>query len=92
MIKLIDLLNEGKYKADGKYLEFPDGGVTSIPGPYDRDAVVFRSSDNGHSLVYDDGKGIYLYGDRYDKRFKNIAALAKWLNKNNYEYVGIDNR
>jgi uncharacterized protein (DUF1330 family) len=91
MIKLKDLLKEKISVKGGKYLDM-DGSITSIPGPYDRDAIVFRNS-RGDTLVYRDSKGIYAdINNRSDERFKDLKQLADWLNKNNYRYVGIDNR
>ena len=91
MIKLKDLLKEKITVKSGKYLDM-DGSITSIPGPYDRDAIVFRNS-RGDTLVYRDSKGIYVdINNRSDERFKDLKQLADWLNKNNYRYVGIDNR
>ncbi len=91
MIKLKDLLKEKITVKSGKYLDM-DGSITSIPGPYDRDAIVFRNS-RGDTLVYRDSKGIYAdINNRSDERFKDLKQLADWLNKNNYRYVGIDNR
>ena len=40
MIKLKDLLSEGKFKMKGKYLYMPGGEVSSIPTHRDRDAIV----------------------------------------------------
>ena len=75
----------------GKYLDM-DGSITSIPGPYDRDAIVFRNN-RGDTLVYRDSKGIYAdINNRSDERFKDLKQLVNWLNKNNYRYVGIDDR
>tara|TARA_B100001079_G_C16124654_1_gene388560 strand:- start:49 stop:324 length:276 start_codon:yes stop_codon:yes gene_type:complete len=91
MIKLKDLLKEKISVKGGKYLDM-DGSITSIPGPYDRDAIVFRNS-RGDTLVYRDSKGIYAdINNRSDERFKDLKQLADWLNKNNYRYAGIDNR
>ena len=39
MIKLKDLLSEGKFKMKGKYLYMPTGEMSSLPGPYDNDAL-----------------------------------------------------
>ena len=91
MIKLKDLLKEKIFVKGGKYLDM-DGSITSIPGPYDRDAVIFRDNRGGDIKVYKDSKGIYLDTGRYDKRFKDLKQLASWLNKNKYRYIGIDDR
>ena len=75
-----------------KYLDLGGGDITSLPGPYDRDAVVFRNN-RGDTLVYRDSKGIYAdINNRSDERFKDLKQLVNWLNKNNYRYVGIDDR
>ncbi len=33
---------------------------------------------------------MYIRGD-YDKQFKNVNDLVKWLNKNKAKYIGLDN-
>ena len=91
MIKLKDLIKEKISVKSGKYLDM-DGSITSLPGPSERSAVVFRDNRGGNASVYKDNKGIYLDTGRYDKRFKDLKQLANWLNKNNYRYVGIDDR
>ena len=91
MIKLKDLLFEGKFKMKGKYLNMPGGEESSIPGPYDNDALkvtVGRESFN----IYKGSKGIIAIGDSYSKEFKNGNDLAKWLNNEKAKYVGIDRR
>jgi hypothetical protein len=91
MIKLKDLLKEKISVKGGKYLDM-DGSITSIPGPYERSAVVFSDNRGNEVKVYTDNKGIYLDTGRYDKRFRDLKQLANWLNKNNFRYVGIDDR
>ena len=91
MIKLKDLLKEKISVKGGKYLDM-DGSITSIPGPYERSAVVFSDNRGGDASVYKDSKGIYLDTGRYDKRFKDLKQLVSYLNKNKYRYVGIDDR
>ena len=92
MIKLKDLI-EGKISVKGsKYLDLGGGDIISLPGPYEKSAVVFRDKRGGDVNVYKDSKGIYLDSGRYDKRFKDLKQLANWLNKNNFRYVGIDDR
>ena len=84
-------LTEGKYKFKGKYLHVAGGGLTSIPGPYENDALkvtVGRESFN----IYQGRKGIIAIGDSYSKEFKNGNDLAKWLNKEKAKWVGIDRR
>ena len=91
MIKLKDLLSEGKFKMKGKYLNMPSGEVSSLPGAYDNDALkvtIGRESFN----IYKGRKGIIAIGDNYSKEFKNGNDLTKWLNKEKAKYVGIDRR
>ena len=90
MIKLKYLI-EGKWKGSGKYLYSPDGSVSSIPGNYDRDAIMVGIKNDTFGIYMQDGK-LYAAGNKYDKFFKNINDLAKWLNKEKAKYVGIDNR
>ena len=90
MIKLKDLLSEGKFQMKGKYLYMPDGSVSSIPGNYDRDAIVVQIKRDSFNIYMNQGK-LYAVGS-YDKTFKNGNDLAKWLNTNKAKYIGIDNR
>jgi len=93
VIKLKDLIDEKISVKGSKYLDLGGGSVTSLPGPYDRDVIVFRDNRGRDTLVYKDSKGIYADIDnRSDERFKDLKQLVNWLNKNNYRYVGIDNR
>ena len=75
-----------------KYLDLGEGDITSLPGPHERSAVVFRDNRGGDASVYKDNKGIYLDTGRYDKRFKDLKQLVSYLNNNKYRYVGIDDR
>ncbi len=92
MIKLKDLLKEKISVKGSKYLDLGGGDITSLPGPHERSAVVFRDNRGGDASVYKDNKGIYLDTGRYDKRFRDLKQLANWLNKNKFRYVGIDDR
>ena len=91
MIKLKDLLSEGKFKMKGKYLYMPGGEVSSLPGAYDNDALKVRIGRESFN-IYKGRKGIIAIGDKYSKEFKNGNDLAKWLNKEKAKYVGIDRR
>ena len=91
MIKLKDLLSEGKFQMKGKYLYMPGGEISSLPTPADNDALkvtIGRESFN----IYQGRKGIIAIGDSYSKEFKNGNDLAKWLNKEKAKWVGIDRR
>ena len=91
MIKLKDLLSEGKFQMKGKYLYMPDGSVSSIPGNYDRDAIAVGIKNDTFKIYMQNGK-LYTAGNKYDKTFKNGNDLAKWLNTNKAKYIGIDRR
>ena len=92
MIKLKNLLKEKISVKGSKYLDLGGGSITSLPGPHERSAVAFRNN-RGNALVYRDNKGIYAdINNRSDERFRDLKQIAKWLNKNNYRYVGIDDR
>tara|TARA_B100000131_G_scaffold44962_1_gene40279 strand:+ start:179 stop:454 length:276 start_codon:yes stop_codon:yes gene_type:complete len=91
MIKLKDLLFEGKWKMKGKYLNMPDGEESSIPGNYGRDAIAVGIKNDTFKIYMQNGK-LYAAGNKYDKFFKNGNDLANWLNKNKAKYYGIDRR
>ena len=91
MIKLKDLLSEGKFKMKGKYLYMPGGEVSSLPGAYDNDALVIGIKNDTFN-IYKGRKGIIAIGDSYSKEFKNEKELVNWLNKSKAKYLGIDRR
>ena len=91
MIKLKDLLSEGKWKVKGKYLYMPTGEMSSIPGTYEPDSIIVQIGRDEFK-IYNDKKGIYAIGNKYDKQFKNGNDLVKWLNKEKAKYLGIDRR
>ena len=92
MIKLKNLLYEGKWGTKGKYLTMPTGEVSSIPGLYDTDAVLVTVGRDTFNVYYGKGKEIIAIGSKYDKKFKNTNDLVKWLNKEKAKYLGIDRR
>jgi hypothetical protein len=83
-------LTEGKFQMKGKYLYFPDGELSSIPGNNDRDAIMVQIKRDTFGIYMNQGK-LYAVGS-YDKTFKNGNDLANWLNKEKAKYLGIDNR
>ena len=91
MIKLKDLLFEGKWKAKGKYLNMPTGETSSIPGNNDRDAIAVDIGRDEFKIHMSNSKP-YAYGPKYDKTFRNVRDLVKWLNKERAKYAGIDDR
>lgn len=85
------LTESSKFEADGKYITW-GSSTASIP-EHDRDtALVFDVKGESFYVKYYDRKGtkIYAFTDKYDKTFKNLEELVKWLNKNNAEYAGVD--
>ena len=91
MIKLKDLLSEGKWGIKGKYLTMPDGEISSIPGTNDRNAIAVDIGRDEFK-IHMNGNKPYAYGPRYDKTFKNVKDLVNWLNKERATYAGIDRR
>ena len=90
MIKLKDLLSEGKFKFKGKYLYMPDGSLSSIPKRNDRDRIIIQIKNEKFKL-YDNGfNEFYLIGDRNDYYPKGQKDLERFLNKNKAKYIGID--
>ena len=89
MIKLKDLLYEGKWGTKGKYLTMPGGQISSIPGDRDRDAIIVDFKQETFRISIKGSKP-YALGNKYDKDFKNVNDLVKWLNKNKARYLGID--
>ena len=91
VIKLKSLL-EGSYKfIKGKYIQFPDGEISSIPGEHDRDAIMVYVGRDLTKIYKQSGK-IYIDTGRYDHEVKDGNELVKWLKKNKAKYVGIDDR
>ena len=91
MIKLKDLISEGKWKMKGKYLNMPSGETSSIPGNYDRDAIMVDIGRDEFGIHMLKSKP-YARGSKYDKSFRNVNDLVKWLNNEKAKYAGIDNR
>ena len=92
MIKLKDLLSEGKFKFKGKYLTMPGGEVSSIPKRNDRDRIIFQIKNEKFKL-YDNGfSEFYLIGDRNDYYPKGEKDLLRFLNKHKAKYIGIGKR
>ena len=91
MIKLKDLIIEGKWKVKGKYLIMPSGETSSIPGNYDRDAIMVDIGRDEFGIHMLKSKP-YARGPKYDKSFRNVNDLVKWLNNEKAKYLGIDRR
>ena len=90
MIKLKDLLSEGKFKFKGKYLYMPDGEVSSIPKRDDRDRIIIQIKNEKFEL-YDNGFNEFnIMGSRNSYHPKGQKDLERFLNKNKAKYIGID--
>ena len=80
-----------KFEVDGDRIKF-GSSVSSIP-EYNGDTVLeFQVGGEMFSVRYDDKKEkkIYAFTDKYDKVFKDINEFVKWLNKNNAEFMGVN--
>ena len=91
---MVNTLVEGKIRWDGKYLKFPDGEFSSMPGKRDEDAVLLvHPTEPGIFKIYINHEGKpYLTGSRWDKDFSSMKELINYLNKEGFEYDGIDDR
>ena len=90
MIKLKDLLSEGKFKFKGKYLYMPGGAVTSIPKRNDRDRIIIQIKNEKFEL-YDNGFNEFnIMGSRNSYHPKGQKDLERFLNKYKAKYIGID--
>ena len=76
---------------DFSSLYMPNGELSSIPGNYDRDAIMVDIKRDTFGIYMTQVK-LYAAGNKYDKFFKNSKDLVNWLNKNKAKYVGIDRR
>ena len=85
-----EVLKEGKITVkNNKYLVFHDGELSSIPTEQDDQAIVFDNNKES-AKVYRNRNGLYLDTNKYDMSFSNLDELVKYLNKNNFRYIGID--
>ena len=92
MIKLKDLLSEGKFKIQGKYLYMSTGEVSSIPEERDKEKILFKDN-KGLIIGLHKQKGkFYIDSGHWDKYLKNNNELVNYLNKGKFKYIGIDNR
>ena len=92
MIKLKDLLSEGKFKFKGKYLYMPDGEVSSIPTFNDRDRIIVQIKNEQFKLYSNTPNQFRLVSNKNDVGFDGKDKLEKFLNKSKAKYIGIDDR
>jgi hypothetical protein len=81
---------------DGKYLHFPNGGLTSIPSSHSDSRVQFSDHRDEELRISQKPNG-EIYGEfhsGYDKSWKTPHEFVSWLNSDTagkqFEYVGID--
>ena len=90
MIKLKDLLSEGKFQMKGKYLYMPGGEVSSIPKRRERERILVQIK-NEKFQIYDNGfDEFHVIGSRNDYYPKGKKDLERFLNKYKAKYIGID--
>lgn len=80
------------YSFDGKYLNLPDGEVTSIPREGEG-SVVFGHPVDGtfHIAQRRDSSQFVARGDKYDEDLKDGKELVNWLNSGKLRYMGNEN-
>ena len=82
MIKLKDLLSEGKFKMKGKYLYMPDGEVSSIPKRNDRDRLFVKLIESNKT----ENKEIKLTPDMLNLLGCNKENFLKLIELMDYKY------
>ena len=90
MIKLKDLLFEGKFKMKGKYLYMPGGEVSSIPTHNERERIIIQIKNEKFELYANTPNQFRLVSNKNDVGFDGKSQLEKFLNKNKAKYIGID--
>ena len=92
MIKLKDLLSEGKFKMKGKYLYMPGGEVSSIPTYNERERIIVQIKNEQFKLYSNTPNQFRLVSNKNDVGFDGKDKLEKFLNKSKAKYIGIDDR
>ena len=87
MIKLKDLISEGKWGLQEKYLTMPGGEISSMPSVNEKDKIVVQIKRDEFRLSY--SRTQYLAQGPYQKEFKTKNHMVKWLNKEKAKYIGI---
>lgn len=88
----IYLTESDKFQADRDKITW-GSSVSSVPEYDGDDVLVFRLSDGEElNIKYYDKKEkkIYAFTDSYDKTFKNLEELVKYLNKNKAKFIGVN--
>ena len=75
----------------GDNLKYP-GGFTSIPNENERDVIVLGNKKETVRLHQKRNGNFYVDSGSQDFEFKSLKDLVKFLNKNKFNFVGIDDR
>ena len=79
------------YSEKGNYIEAPDGELLKIEGPRSPRIIVGNKYCTGSIHRHPNGK-IALITSRYDEFFSNLQDLCDYLNEEELNYEGIDDR
>ena len=90
MIKLKDLLSEGKFKMKGKDLYMQGGEVSSIPTYNERERIIVQINNEQLKLYSNKPNMFRAVSNKNDVGFDGKDKLEKFLNKNKAKYVCID--
>ena len=77
------------YSERGKYIESSDGSLLQLASMDEPKIIVSNGRERG-SLVLHRGGRIYFQTNRRDQFFSNLQELCDYLNKNGFQYEGID--
>lgn len=77
------------YSERGKYIESSGGDLLQLADMHEPKIIVMNTSERGSLMLHQDGR-IYMDTNRRDQFFSTLQELCDFLNKNNFEYVGID--
>lgn len=86
MGKFKEFLDESKFTSQGEYLKFGKS-ITSLG---DDSAVIVSNKEDTAKIYLSKGKIVFMT-NKYDKEFKSINDLVKYLNKEKFQYDGINN-
>lgn len=97
-MKLHEILLTERVAVKGNYIQFNSGRTVMvpmdrIPAEKERHAMIFTNSVEDFHVFRKKGMAIHGSGDKHGEiDFKNAKELADFLNKNNFDYTGIDRR
>ena len=77
------------YSERGKYIESSDGSLLQLASMDEPKIIVSNGRERGSLVLHRDGR-IYFQTNRRDQFFSNLQELCDYLNKNGFQYEGID--